>query len=376
MSRTQSAAVFQTRHSRLFQAMEEKGLDAYVVNAGPSFTYLSGGHFHLSERPVVAIFAPGMTPALVLPEFEVGKTETMPFEVQPFTYGENPLGWQEAFRQAANMARLSSFRVGLEPKRLRVLELRFLEQAAPGAVFIAAEDVMAALRMKKDASEIQAMRKAVEIAEKALLTALKNARMGMTERELAAELTLQLLRHGSDAEMPFSPIVAAGPNAANPHATPSDRQISSGDLLIIDWGANSGGYFSDLTRTFAVGKIDPELERIVEVCINANAAGREAAGPGTAAGAVDRAARDVIEKAGYGRYFTHRTGHGLGMEGHEDPYIFGENSQKLEEGMTFTVEPGIYLPGRGGVRVEDDVVVTATGAESLSTLKRELVTIG
>jgi Xaa-Pro dipeptidase len=375
MSAHLSAPVLHARQNRLFEALIANQLDAFVINAGPSLTYLTGGHFHLSERPVVAIFSPGSVPALVLPEFEVGKTESMPFEVQPFTYRENPSQWQQAFNQAANSTRLNTARVGVEPRRLRFLELSFLQDAAPQARFVGAEQVLAALRMKKDESEVRAMRQAVEIAQQALKAALASARAGMTERELAAELTLQLLRNGSDPEMPFSPIVAAGPNGANPHATPSDRPLTDGDLLIIDWGASSGGYFSDLTRTFRVGQVQEELSHIVEICIQANAAGRAAARPGARAADVDHAARRVIEEAGYGPYFTHRTGHGLGMEGHEEPYIYAENSQVLEAGMTFTVEPGIYLPGKGGVRVEDNLVITADGSESLSNLDRSLVAL-
>ncbi len=179
-------------------------------------------------------------------------------------------------------------------------------------------------------------------------------------------------RHGSEPELPFQPIVAAGPNSANPHATPTDRPIQPGDLLIIDWGATHHGYFSDLTRTFAIGEVAPELAHITEVCLQANAAGRAAARPGIPAGEVDAAARKVIEEAGYGEFFTHRTGHGLGLDVHERPFIFGGNPDVLQPGMTFTVEPGIYLPHRGGVRVEDDVVITPEGARSLSDMPRAL----
>ncbi len=194
----------------------------------------------------------------------------------------------------------------------------------------------------------------------------------MTERDLAAELVLQLLRHGSEPTLPFAPLVAAGPNGANPHATPTERPITPGDLVIVDWGAAYQGYFSDLTRTLAVGEVAPELEHIATVVAEANAAGRRAVQPGSPAGAVDAAARHVIENAGYGPYFIHRTGHGLGMEVHEPPYLYGGNERPLVPGMTFTVEPGIYLPNRGGVRIEDDVVVTEDGGESLSTLPRTL----
>ena len=210
----------------------------------------------------------------------------------------------------------------------------------------------------------------------ALLNTLKLAKMGMTERELSAELSIQMLRAGTDPDMPFAPIVAGGPNSANPHAGPSDRRLTPGDLLVIDWGATYQGYVSDLTRTFAVGAVDGELRKIAGIVAEANAAGRAASRPGIQAGDVDRAARAVIDRSGYGAYFTHRVGHGIGMEGHEPPYMFAENTLILAEGMTYTVEPGIYLTGRGGVRVEDNVVITATGAETLSDLPRELLSIG
>ena len=144
--------------------------------------------------------------------------------------------------------------------------------------------------------------------------------------------------------MPFAPIVSGGPNAANPHAGPSERKLQAGDLLVVDWGAAYDGYISDLTRTFAVGEVDDEYKKIHTIVQAANAAGRAAGKPGVPCANVDKAARDVIENAGYGKYFTHRTGHGIGMEGHEEPYMRGDNMQLLEPGMAFTVEPGIYLP--------------------------------
>ena len=150
------------------------------------------------------------------------------------------------------------------------------------------------------------------------------------------------------------------------------RKLENGDLVVIDWGATYEDYCSDLTRTFAIGQLSDELRKIYETVKNANQAGRSAGQPEIEAGEVDRAARGVIESAGYGQFFTHRTGHGLGMEGHETPYMFGANKQILTTGMVYTVEPGIYLPGKGGVRIEDDVVVTANGSESLSDYPREL----
>jgi Xaa-Pro dipeptidase len=210
------------------------------------------------------------------------------------------------------------------------------------------------------------------IAQNALNATLPSVKPGVTERELAAELLINLFRAGSDSELPFAPIVASGPNSANPHAIPSDRKIQTGDLLLFDWGASYQGYASDITRTFAVGQVSEEFSTIYELVKQANLAGRLTGKPGLRAGDIDHAARGVIQQGDYGLFFTHRTGHGLGMEGHEGPYIFAENDLPLQEGMVYTVEPGIYLPGRGGVRIEDDMLVTADGSDSLTSYSREL----
>jgi Xaa-Pro dipeptidase len=235
-----------------------------------------------------------------------------------------------------------------------------------------AQKTFAQLRIQKDSSEVACMQKAVDIAQEALRATLPMIKVGVTEKEIASELVVNMLRMGNDPALPFAPIVSGGPNSANPHATPSERKLCEGDMLVIDWGASYNGYFSDLTRTFAMGKVDDEMAVIHDTVLAANEAGRKTGRPGIAAGKVDDAARGVIEKAGYDRYFTHRTGHGLGMEEHETPYIFAANNQILNEGMVYTVEPGIYLPGKGGVRIEDDVVVTAEGTRSLSDFPREL----
>ena len=372
MSTHLTESLYTSRHTQLATAIQNSGLDALALNPGKSLTYLTGLHFHLSERPVLALFVPHTPPIVVLPELEALKIESLDYPVQAFPYGEDPESWGAVFDQAAQAARVDGRRVGVEPRCMRVLELRLLEASAPQAEILSGEEILVTLRMYKDEAEIASMRAAVDIAQRALQATLPNIKAGMSERQLASELTLQLLRHGSEPEIPFSPIVASGPNSANPHVTPSDRVLTKGDLLVIDWGATVNGYVSDLTRTFAIGEPDPELARVAEIVAAANAAGRAVAAPGVPASEVDKAARSVIEEAGYGKFFTHRTGHGLGLEGHEEPYIRGDNDQLLEEGMTFTIEPGIYLPDRGGVRVEDDFVITSDGGESLSNLHRHL----
>jgi len=366
---------YKNRQSIVMKNLEETDLRALAVNPGPSMVYLTGLGFHLMERPTVVIFSLNQPPAIVLPELEALKISALDYPLQPFFYGEDPNTWTEAFRSAIQYTGIDRGNIGIEQNRMRVLELRYLETAAPRAKFIADETFISKLRLYKDKSEILSMRKAVDIAQNALNQTLKLIRLGMTERDLAAELTLQLLRMGSDPEIPFSPIVSSGPNSANPHASPSSRQLAPGDLLLFDWGASYNGYFSDLTRTFSIGAVDEKLSNIAQIVAEANRVGCESVRPGVSAHEVDLAARSVIEKSGYGAFFTHRTGHGLGMEAHEEPYIRAGNPLILEPGMTFTIEPGIYLPGIGGVRIEDNLVVTENGRESLSDMPRNLLSI-
>lgn len=362
-----------SRFDKLSASLSTSGLDAAILNPGPTLTYLTGLHFHLMERPTVLFFAPGKTPALVLPELEMQKVTGL--AITPFPYGENPAEWDAAFRGAVQSLDLDGKKIGVETRQLRLLEYQFVKSAAPAADFPDAGAALASLRLRKDAAEVESMRRAAQIAESALEAVIPLVKVGMTEKELAAELIVQLFKHGSEPELPFAPIVSAGPNSANPHASPSDRKLQRGDLLVVDWGAAFGGYISDLTRTFAVGEVDAECARIHAVVQEANAAGRAAAKPGVPCAEVDKAARVVIEAAGYGKFFTHRTGHGIGMEPHEDPYIRGDNMQILEAGMTFTIEPGIYLPNRNGVRIEDNVVITDSGVDVLSSLPREMKTV-
>jgi Xaa-Pro dipeptidase len=366
----------QSRFDKLNVSLQDSDLDAVVLNPGPTLTHLTGLRFHLMERPIVLMFARDQDPAIVLPELELQKVASLPYRLQVFAYPENPSEWDNAFRKAAQALSLDGKRVGVEPRQLRLLEFRHVKAGAPEADYPDGSDVLAGLRLRKDQDEIEAMRRAVEIAQNALEATIPLIKIGMTEKELSSELVVQLLKQGSDPEMPFAPIVSGGPNAANPHASPSDRRLKAGDLLVVDWGATYDGYISDLTRTFAVGEVEDEYQKIHKIVQQANAAGRAAGRPGIPCADVDKAAREVIEKAGYGQYFTHRTGHGIGMEGHEEPYMRGDNMQLLEPGMAFTVEPGIYLPERNGVRIEDNVVITETGADVLSNMPREIRTVG
>ncbi len=362
------------RFSNLITLMASHNLDAIALNPGFSMRYLTNLDFHLMERPTVLLIKKDGKTAFVLPKLESTRAERSFAKEQLFTYGDNPATWMEAFKSAGEYLQMGKSVVGVESTRLRFLEFSFLKTSMPESEIISADGVFANFRIIKEESEIRFMKKAAQIAQKALIDTLITPVIGKSEKELASLLIINLLKNGS-GELPFQPIVASGANSADPHATPSDHVIQPGELLLFDWGASYEGYASDITRTFAVEDVDPIFFNIAEIVMRANQKGFKTAMPGVTASSIDDATREVISHSGYGEYFFHRTGHGLGMEGHETPYIFSENSVVLRPGMVFTIEPGIYLSGKGGVRIEDDVVITENGAESLTDLPRELQTI-
>jgi Xaa-Pro dipeptidase len=354
----------------LRQRQATAGLDCVALVPGANLRYLTSLNLSLSERPFVFFFPTEGRPASILPTLEAPRIEAhLTFEAELFTYGDEE-GPQLAFGRACRALNLAGKRLGVEFLSMRVLELKYLEQYAPGCQMLDAGGVLSELRIIKDAEEIEHMRQAIRMTEQALQEVADAIQPGRTDLEMAAELKIAFLRAGAQG-MSFEPIIVAGPESALPHAVPSGRLIEPGDLIVIDCGVTYQGYVADITRTFAISPIAPELERMYEIVKEANAAGRAAVRPGVPAQEVDRAARQVIAQAGYGEYFTHRTGHGLGLEVHEPPYIVEGNEELLQPGMTFTVEPGIYLPGQGGVRIEDDVLVTPQGAVILTNFPRD-----
>ena len=265
-------------------------------------------------------------------------------------------------------------RVGLHGEHVALLAwLRLQDDLGPRRV-VAVADLVGELRLIKDAGEIRTMVRAIKAAETALRVLLSRGRrafVGRSEREVAAELDYRMSLAGADRPA-FDTIVAAGAAGSQPHYRPSRRRIRRGDAILIDWGANVAGYCSDLTRVIFTGKISPQLAEIYEVVRRAQAAGTRAIRPGVTARSADAAARKVIEQAGYKDQFIHSFGHGLGREVHEAPPMAVGNIARLRAGMVVTVEPGIYLPGVGGVRLEDDVVVTSRGRRKLSSLPTDI----
>jgi Xaa-Pro dipeptidase len=364
--------MYKKRIEKLIQQLENDQIDLIAINASQSLAYFTGLHFHLSERPAVLLVGKGKAPAFIFPEFEHEKVDNAAFDIAPFAYTENSSTWGDVFKKALRYFQGYQSMIGVEPTAMRFLEINLLQLASAEIRFTSAAHIFRNLRMVKDNIEINSIRQAIQIAKTALENTIPFIKAGITEQEVANELVINLLRNGSEPELPFAPIIASGPNSANPHAVPGSRKLREGDLILIDWGARKDGYISDITRTFALGSVDDEIITIYETVKKANEAARRILPSNFISEKIDFAARDVIQAAGHGDFFTHRTGHGIGLEAHEEPYIAAGNSTEIISGMTFTIEPGIYLPGKGGVRIEDDIVASNDGLITLTSLDREL----
>jgi len=360
------------RVSQLQNLMRIEKLDILALNAGVDLEYFTGLKFHLSERPAVLLIPSDGKPVFIFPEFEQEKVKLSLIDLDLYPYLEDPMTWPRVFSNATNKLGLPQKTIGVAPESFRFLELDLIQTAIGHHRFISAASILRILKIHKHDEEVLAIRRAIFIAEKALLVLLPQIKPGVTEKWLANQLVIHLLNEGSAPDLPFEPIIASGPNSADPHSVPSDRKLQKGDALIIDWGARFNGYVSDLTRSFIVAGENSFLSQIAEIVLKANQTAIAAARPMIAASEVDKAARGVINNAGFGDAFIHRTGHGIGLMAHEDPYISQSSPSTLEAGMVFTIEPGIYLPGKGGIRIEDNILITDSGCEVLSTLTREV----
>jgi len=350
------------RHERVQAAMAERGLNALLLVAPASMAYLCGFRPTPYERLVVFVLPAAGEARLVVPLLE-----------------------EEAARQAAPQAALYAWRdeegpatalaaavrgiagtVGIEKAHLTVAQLELVSAALSGASFVDCGPLLSDLRAVKDGDELAALHRAAAVIDRVIERLSAEIRPGRSEAELAALASLLIGEEGGDGPA-FPPAVLAGAKSALPHGQPDRTVLAEGDLVIVDIGAVVDGYCSDITRTFVCGRAaDGRQRELVEVVRRAQRAGIEAVQPGASGSQVDRAARAVIEEAGLGRYFVHRTGHGLGLEVHEAPSLTAESSDVLVPGNVVTVEPGVYLPGYGGVRIEDDVAVTELGREVLT----------
>jgi Xaa-Pro aminopeptidase len=352
-----------TRGERLAKVVAERELDQLFVSDLTNVRYLTG--FTGTNGACLV----GREERIFFTDFRY--TERAEREVGP--------GWErpEAERELVPqiVGRMSG-RVGFEDAKLSVRQLARLEAAAAddGVELIPAGDLVEQLRAVKEPEELERIAAAARLADEVYRWAVERGLAGRTEREVAAACEARLRELG--AEPSFPPIVAAGENGALPHAEPGDREIGTGELVVFDMGALLDGYCSDCTRTFATGEIDGEAREVYELVLSAQEAALAAVRAGAGGREVDAVPREMISEAGHGDHFGHGTGHGVGLEVHEAPRLATTSDDELREGNVVTVEPGVYLPGRFGVRIEDLAVVTADGQRNLSGLPKQLQVVG
>jgi Xaa-Pro aminopeptidase len=349
-------------------AVQASGLGAVLLTPGPDLRYVTGYDAKQLERLTCLVVPAEGEPALVVPRLELPAAQAaigQQLEMLPWGETEDPFALV-----ASRLGDVDS--VGLSDRMWALFTLRFRD-ALPGARQVLASGVLRDLRMRKSAAEVSALREAGQAIDRVHAQVAGWLKPGISEKAVGARIASAILTEGH-VQVDFT-IVASGPNAASPHHEVSDRILAEGDVVVVDiGGAMPSGYCSDSTRTYALGSPPAEFLAYYAVLQAAQAAACDAVRPGVTCEDVDAAARSIIEAAGYGEQFFHRTGHGIGLETHEDPYIVSGNDLPLEPGMTFSIEPGIY-PGPHGARIEDIVVCTEGRAERLNRSPRDLVIV-
>ena len=357
------------RRRRALEGAEAAGLAGILVSPGPDLAYLAAYAPLPLERLTLLVLSTRTDPTLVVPTLERPLAERAA-GASGLTLRDWRDGGDDPYAVVAGMLGPGRYAV---TDRTWASHLLALERVAPDRSFVAAGEAMPLLRAVKDPDEIERLRVVAHAADAAFDDVISLPFAGRAEAEVAAELDRLLREHGHE-RVDFT-IVGSGPNAASSHHEPGERRIEPGDAVVMDFGGMRDDYCSDITRTVFVGEPTDEEREVYAIVRAAQQAAFDAVRPGVAAQDVDRAARAVITDAGYGERFVHRTGHGIGLEVHEPPYIVEGNATPLEPGMTFSDEPGIYLEGRFGVRIEDQVAVTAVGAERLNVATRELTIV-
>jgi Xaa-Pro dipeptidase len=359
------------RFQQLHAFIEQQQLDAVLITSPKHVYYLTGFYTDPHERFLGLVISASDEPALIVPALDREAAEQASSVKHILTHTDT----QNPYEVLKQVLPTGLKRLGLEKSHMTIQRFEAMTSVVTAEHFIDVEEPLREMRLIKTEDEIARMKRSVQVLEDVLREGLKQVRVGVTEIEIVAELEYQMKRLGAEGPA-FSTMVLAGEKSALPHGKPGDRKVGAGDLLLFDLGVYVDGYASDITRTFAVGEISQQLRDVYETVRAANEAAIAAVRPGATLASLDCTARDLIAGKGYGEYFMHRLGHGLGMEVHEYPSVHGENQETLRAGMVFTIEPGIYLPGAGGVRIEDDVLVTENGCEVLTQFPKQLTVIG
>ena len=363
------------RLDQLRQAASAAGVDAVVLTPAATMTWLLGHEFEAHERLFLLIVPTSDAAVAVVPALEEANFRGAAPSVESLHLWDDADGPEKAAADAFKCLAKAS-RVAVEPLSLRYMEFGHVQRELPKAKIESAENVVAALRLKKSDEEAALMKRASKIAEAALEFTLRDVKPGRKEVEIASKLSSELLRRGGGG-ISFGPIVLSGPKSALPHGVPDDREMQEGEFLLIDFGTSFDGYHCDITRTFVVsGSPTDRMREVYEAVLQANIRGVAASRPGVTYDYVHKNCQANLHGPRFKEFMTHRTGHGLGLEIHEPPSVMAGNDDVVEEGAVFTIEPGLYLNGWGGVRIEDNIRVTEQGCELLTSSPRELRILG
>ncbi|GIP37019.1 dipeptidase [Paenibacillus sp. J31TS4] len=355
------------RIAALTRYLEEAQLDAILLTDPKHVYYFTGYLSDPHERLLALALRRDEEPFLLVPSLDEEAARAVSRVTQIHKHQDT----DNAYELLGSLLGSGVRSLGIEKQHLTVSRYELLEQFVDAQRYADVERPVREMRVRKSAEEIAKIKHAVRLVEEALARTIRQVRAGVTEIELAAEADYQMKKLGADGPS-FQTTVLAGERSALPHGDPGQRALAEGDLLLFDMGVLADGYVSDITRTFAFRSLGDRLRTVYDTVLQANRLGIEAIRPGQPLREVDQAARAFIEAQSFGPYFQHRVGHGLGMDVHEYPSVHGANEDLLTEGMVLTVEPGIYLPGEGGVRIEDDVLVTASGCEVLTSFRKDL----
>jgi Xaa-Pro dipeptidase len=361
------------RLEKLHSMMQEHGLDAVAVVPGSNLRYLTGIDLPFLERPTL-LFLPAKGDATaIMPFLELESWSAADIVSQTISWRDET-GYEGAFLTAAE--RFVGGAIGVEGQRMRVFEYLAMQKAFSGSAIQDGQGLFSKLRLRKDEREVAHLRMAIGQAEMALEGTIAEVRVGMTETEIQAILSAKINAMPA-VKLVVEPLVLAGSNAARPHGhARSDYGVKQGDVLLIDFGITCEGYWSDITRTFFIKDVSADHRAFYETVRVANEIGRNAVRPGVTAHDIDDSVQRYLEDSPYAEFIVHKTGHGIGLDVHESPQIMRGNYVPIEPDMVFTIEPGLYSSGDIGVRIEDDVLVTEDGVESLSRFPRELMVIG
>lgn len=362
--------MYAKRMSKVQDFLSDEGLDFAFLTPSPSFQYLTGIQREMRERLITLIITPGGNPRIIAPYFEIStlKKHTWISDFIPWTEDEDPYELVSSCVEQSSRQYAAAFDDSTPFGVFRSVQKKLMQISKIATV----TPLISSMRLLKSDDELSLIEKAGHIIHGAVSTGFESARIGMTEVELKRIVQDTIVQSGAT---PTFAAVQFGENSALPHAESGSRELKKGDIVLMDCGCSLGGYNTDMTRVGVLGNPTAEQEKIHSIVLKAEQSAIGELRPGIACGAADGIARKIIEESGFGEYFTHRLGHGIGLEVHEPPYLVRGNSLQLQPGMTHSVEPGIYLEGEFGIRIEDLVVIRSDGAELITFMPRDLVII-